>query len=72
VRKLAFVVFLLLVCNRPVQAQAPYYQGKTVTIVVGTLAGDLYDLYAPAIALYIGKYIPGNPNVIVQTKLMGK
>jgi tripartite-type tricarboxylate transporter receptor subunit TctC len=66
VRKLAFVIFLLLVCNRPVQAQTSYYQGKTVTIVVGTLAGDLYDLYARAIALHIGKYIPGNPNVIVQ------
>ena len=37
-----------------------------MTIVVGTLAGDLYDLYARAIALYIGKYIPGNPNVILQ------
>jgi tripartite-type tricarboxylate transporter receptor subunit TctC len=27
-----------------------------VTIVVGALAGDLYDLYARAIALHIGKY----------------
>ncbi len=65
-RKQTLVIFLLLVCNQPVQAQTPYYQGKTVTIVVGTMAGDLYDLYARAIALYMGKYIPGNPNVIVQ------
>ena len=49
-RKFALVIFLLLICNPPVQAQAPYYQGKTVTIVVGTIAGDLYDLYARAIA----------------------
>ena len=48
------------------RAQAPYYQGKTVTIIVGTVAGDLYDLYARAIALYMGKYLPGNPNIIVQ------
>jgi tripartite-type tricarboxylate transporter receptor subunit TctC len=48
------------------RAQTPYYQGKTVTIVVGTGAGDLYDLYARAIALFMGKYLPGNPSIIVQ------
>ena len=37
-----------------------------MTIIVGTVAGDLYDLYARAIALFMGKYIPGNPNIIVQ------
>lgn len=47
-------------------AQTPYYQGKTMTIIVGTGAGDLYDLYARAIALHIGKYIPGGPSIIVQ------
>ena len=26
-------------------AQANFYQGKTITIVVGTKAGDVYDLY---------------------------
>src|SRR5262245_52944200 len=65
-RKLGSVIFLLLICSPPVQAQAPYYQGKTVTIVVGTIAGDLYDLYARAIALVMSKHIPGNPNIIVQ------
>ena len=65
-RKLVSAVFLLLICNPSAQAQAPYYQGKIVTIVVGTIAGDLYDLYARAIALVMGKHIPGNPNIIVQ------
>jgi tripartite-type tricarboxylate transporter receptor subunit TctC len=46
--------------------QSANFQGKTVTIVVGTGAGDLYDLYARAIALFLGKYLPGNPNVLVQ------
>ena len=58
-RKLALVIFLLLICNPPVQAQAPYHQGKTVTIVVGTIAGDLYDLYARAIALVMGQTYSG-------------
>ena len=52
-------------------AQTPYYQGKTITIVVGTVAGDLYDLYARAIGMVMGKHIPGNPNIIVQNMVGG-
>lgn len=47
-------------------AQTPFYQGKTVTIVVGTKAGDVYDLYPRLLAEYWTKHIPGNPNIIVQ------
>lgn len=47
-------------------AQTPYYKGKTITIVAGTKAGDVYDLYARHFAQYMPKYIPGNPNIIVQ------
>jgi tripartite-type tricarboxylate transporter receptor subunit TctC len=50
----------------PVYAQAPFYQGKTIRIVVGYLAGDTHDLFARAYARHIGKHIPGNPDVIVQ------
>jgi tripartite-type tricarboxylate transporter receptor subunit TctC len=65
-KKIFMTILSLFVLNTSASAQAPYYQGKTMTIVVGTVAGDLYDLYARAIALYMGKYLPGNPNVIVQ------
>ncbi len=64
--KLLVLIALLLLTTSPAKAQTPYHQGKTVTIVVGTLAGDLYDLYARAIALFMGRYIAGNPNIIVQ------
>jgi tripartite-type tricarboxylate transporter receptor subunit TctC len=47
-------------------AQKPYYAGKTITIVAGTKAGDVYDLYARMLAQHMPKYIPGNPNIIVQ------
>jgi tripartite-type tricarboxylate transporter receptor subunit TctC len=47
-------------------AQTPYYAGKTITIVAGTKAGDVYDLYARMFAQYMPKYIPGSPNIIVQ------
>jgi tripartite-type tricarboxylate transporter receptor subunit TctC len=48
------------------RAQAPFYQGKTITIVVGTKAGDVYDLYPRMLAPYMTKNIPGNPNIIIQ------
>lgn len=47
-------------------AQTPYYAGKTITIVAGTKAGDVYDLYARMFAQFMPKYIPGHPNIIVQ------
>ena len=49
-----------------IYAQTPFYQGKLVTIVVATKAGDVYDLYPRLLAEYLPKYIPGNPNVIIQ------
>jgi tripartite-type tricarboxylate transporter receptor subunit TctC len=47
-------------------AQTPYYAGKTLTLIAGTKAGDVYDLYARHFAQYMPKYIPGKPNIIVQ------
>ena len=38
--------FLILAVPSLGRTQTPYYQGKTMTIIVGTVAGDLYDLYA--------------------------
>ena len=61
-----FALLLFLAAPSSGLTQAPYYQGKTITIVVGTVSGDLYDLYARAIALYMGRHLPGNPNIIVQ------
>ena len=47
-------------------AQTPFYQGKTISILVGTKAGDVYDLYPRLLAEFMPKYIPGNPNIIIQ------
>jgi tripartite-type tricarboxylate transporter receptor subunit TctC len=47
-------------------AQAPFYQGKTVTIMVAAKAGDVYDLYPRLLAEFLPKHIPGSPNIIIQ------
>jgi tripartite-type tricarboxylate transporter receptor subunit TctC len=45
-------------------AVAQFYQGKTVTIVIGSTPGGGYDTYARLIARHLGKFIPGNPAVV--------
>jgi tripartite-type tricarboxylate transporter receptor subunit TctC len=47
-------------------AQANFYQSKTITVVVASTTAGGYDLWARLAARYIGKYIPGNPSIMVQ------
>ena len=46
-------------------AQQPFFQGKTVRIIVGFTPGGGYDTYARLIARHLGKHLPGNPTVVV-------
>jgi len=43
-----------------------FYKGKRLTIKVGFSPGGGYDTTARLFAKHVGKYIPGNPSVIVQ------
>jgi tripartite-type tricarboxylate transporter receptor subunit TctC len=61
-----FSVLFLLIAAPASRAQTPFYQGKTINIIVGTKAGDVYDLYPRLLAEFMPKYIPGNPNIIIQ------
>ncbi|MGH7793373.1 MAG: Bug family tripartite tricarboxylate transporter substrate binding protein [Candidatus Binatia bacterium] len=47
-------------------AQAPFYQGKTIRVIVGTPPGNLYDLWARLTIEHMSKNIPGSPSFIVQ------
>jgi tripartite-type tricarboxylate transporter receptor subunit TctC len=60
------VLLLMFEWSSTLLAQAPFYQGKTITILVGTKAGDVYDLYPRLLAEFWPKPIPGGPNIIVQ------
>jgi len=64
--RLFFAALLLLPWSFDAHAQAPFYQGKTIRVIVGTPPGNLYDLWARLIAAHMGKHIPGNPDFIVQ------
>lgn len=43
-----------------------FYKDKTVSIVVGYSPGGSFDLYARVLARYMGRYLPGNPKIIVE------
>lgn len=43
-----------------------FFKGKTIRLVVGFSPGGTFDLWARAIAQHMGKYIPGNPALVVQ------
>jgi tripartite-type tricarboxylate transporter receptor subunit TctC len=62
----ALLAMLLLFPGSDLPAQSTFYQGKTITFIVGSGAGTAYDMYGRLLANHISKYIPGNPGVVVQ------
>ncbi|HWP60375.1 MAG TPA: tripartite tricarboxylate transporter substrate-binding protein [Candidatus Acidoferrales bacterium] len=64
-RRINVIFLLALALESKLQAQTPFYQGKTITLIAGTTAGSVYDNYARFIAQHWGKHIPGNPDFIV-------
>ena len=61
------VLLLLLLWSPAVLAQSPFYEGKTIRVIVGYPAGTTHDTWARLAAQYMSKYIPGNPGFIVQS-----
>lgn len=48
------------------QSVADFYRGKTITILFGGSPGGGYDVDARVLARHIGRFIPGNPSLVVQ------
>src|SRR3989337_3056461 len=62
---LAAALLLLAVSNLPA-ASDEFYRGKVIRIIVGFSAGGGFDTYARSLSRYMGKYIAGNPTIIVE------
>ena len=60
------LLFVLALLWSIATAQAPYFQGKTIRIIVGYPAGSAHDLWGRLIATHINKHIPGSPATVVQ------
>jgi tripartite-type tricarboxylate transporter receptor subunit TctC len=66
-RALAFAAACLAANAAPAQdAVEAFYRGKIVTIVVGSAVGGGFDTYARLVGRHLGRFIPGNPTIIVQ------
>lgn len=52
-------------------AQAPFYQGKTITIVAGTAPGGAGDHRTKALIPSLRKHIPGNPTIVTEHRAGG-
>ncbi len=57
---------LALTPHTRADAIADFYKGRTVTLIVGYGPGGGYDLFARLMARHLGRYIPGNPTIVVQ------
>ena len=49
-------------------AISDFYKGKTVTVMVPSSLGATLGLYGRLLVDSIGKHIPGNPNVIIESR----
>lgn len=65
-RQFIFALLLLIVSSANVHPQEDFYKGKTLRVIIGYSAGGTNDLWARTVARFWGKYIPGNPDIIVQ------
>lgn len=54
----------------PAHAQSveQFYRGRQMTMVVGTAPGGINDITARFVARHLGRYIPGNPSIVVQNQ----
>jgi tripartite-type tricarboxylate transporter receptor subunit TctC len=55
----------LIACSAPVWGQANFFEGKTVTVLIGAKSGSL-EIAAQIVSHHLGKYLPGKPAVILQ------
>lgn len=50
------------------QSVEQFYKNHQITMVVGNAPGGINDISARFVARYLGKYIPGNPTVVVENQ----
>lgn len=43
-----------------------FYEGKTISLIVSTSPGGATDVAGRLLSRYLGKYIPGHPNILAQ------
>jgi tripartite-type tricarboxylate transporter receptor subunit TctC len=69
-RSVALIAAVLIcgsLASRPAASQTnDFYHGKQIQILIAGTAGGGIDIGARIVARYLGKYLPGNPNLVPQ------
>jgi tripartite-type tricarboxylate transporter receptor subunit TctC len=68
---LAVTAMLALAPMAPLRAQSveEFYRGKQIRVIVGSAAGEDYDVWARMVAHHMPQFIPGNPGIVVENML---
>jgi tripartite-type tricarboxylate transporter receptor subunit TctC len=64
----AFMLLALQAARPAAASEFVSFAGKTVTIIIGSTTGGTTDTSARLMAAFLSKYLPGTPNVIVQSR----
>jgi tripartite-type tricarboxylate transporter receptor subunit TctC len=57
---------ILAACPSEARSNGDFYRGKQLSLLVGYGVGGGYDAYGRLVARHIGRYVPGQPAVVVQ------
>jgi tripartite-type tricarboxylate transporter receptor subunit TctC len=68
VSRIALAVIFVAVAGLSQAGADDFFKGKTITIFVGYRVGGGYDVFTRTAARHMGKYIPGNPTIVVENK----
>jgi tripartite-type tricarboxylate transporter receptor subunit TctC len=64
--RLGAALFVPALFSAPALAQAPFYQGKTITVIATTSPGGTGDMRVKAILPTLRKHIPGSPTLVIE------
>jgi tripartite-type tricarboxylate transporter receptor subunit TctC len=60
------LLVISLLTSATARANEPFYQGKTIRLLIGQPPGGGYDTYARLFARFLPQVLPGQPNVVLQ------
>src|SRR3989449_3174483 len=63
---LSTLLIMLALGGGSLHAQT-FFDGKTIRFVVGFAPGGGFDTYARVISRHMGRHVPGNPTIVVET-----
>ena len=67
-RLLPLTLLVAVMADAPAAADpvADFYRGQTVSLLVGANTGGGYDAYARPVSRHLGRFIPGEPSIVVR------